>query len=103
MSLLRDQVERQQGELESLRSDVAASLRHVAVVRFDAFGDMGGRLSFSAALLDDAGDGVVLTSIHGRGETRTYAKGLTGGRSEQALSPEEEHAVAAASAKEGQR
>ena len=61
VSLLRDQVERQQAELERLRSDVAASLRHVAVVRFDAFGDMGGRLSFSAALLDDAGDGLVLT------------------------------------------
>jgi hypothetical protein len=103
VSLLRDQVERQQAELESLRSDAAASLRHVAVVRFDAFGDMGGRLSFSAALLDDAGDGLVLTSIHGRGETRTYAKGLAGGGSEHALSPEEEQAVRAASAGEVRR
>ena len=51
------------------------SLRNVAVVRYDAFGDMGGRLSFSAALLDDIGDGIVLSSINGRGESRTYAKG----------------------------
>ena len=38
-------------------------LRHLAVVRYDAFGDMGGHLSWSLELLDDAGNGVVLTSI----------------------------------------
>jgi hypothetical protein len=72
------------------------ALRRVAVVRYDAFGDMGGRLSFSAALLDDAGDGLVLTSINGRTETRTYAKGITAGQGEQKLSPEEEEAISAA-------
>ena len=51
-------------------------MRHVAVVRYDAFADMGGRLSFSAALYDDSGDGFVLSSINGRSETRTYAKAL---------------------------
>ena len=69
------------------------ALRHVAVVRYDAFGDMGGRLSFSAALYDDEGNGLVISSINGRSETRTYAKALTGLRSEQQLSPEEEQAI----------
>lgn len=72
------------------------ALRHVAVVRYDAFGDMGGRLSFSAALLDDQGDGLVLSSINGRTETRTYAKALVGGHSEHTLSPEEQEAIASA-------
>jgi hypothetical protein len=72
------------------------ALRRVAVVRYDAFGDMGGRLSFSAALLDEAGDGLVLTSINGRTETRTYAKGIAAGRGEQKLSPEEQEAISAA-------
>jgi Protein of unknown function (DUF4446) len=80
-------------EARRAREDVGDALRHVSVVRYDAFGDMGGRLSFSAALLDDDGDGVVLTSINGRSETRTYAKGVKGGRSEHPLSPEEEQAV----------
>jgi hypothetical protein len=75
--------------------DVTA-LRNVAVVRYDAFGDMGGRLSFSAALLDDQGDGLVISSINGRSETRTYAKALVGLRSEQNLSPEEAQAIEAA-------
>jgi hypothetical protein len=72
------------------------ALRHVAVVRYDAFGDMGGRLSFSAAVYDDEGNGLVISSINGRSETRTYAKELVSLRSEQALSPEEEQAIAAA-------
>lgn len=74
-------------------AEAAAALRHVSVVRYDAFGDQGGRLSFSAAVLNDAGDGLVLTSINGRTETRTYAKGIAGARSEHGLSPEEEQAV----------
>ena len=67
-----------------------------AVVRYDAFGDMGGRLSFSAALFDDRGDGLVITSINGRSETRTYAKELVGLKSDHTLSPEEEQAIEAA-------
>lgn len=82
--------------VDGLTPHVAAALRHVAVVRYDAFGDIGGRLSFSAALLDDAGDGLVITSIHARDESRTYAKGVIAGRSEVTLTPEEQQAVAAA-------
>jgi hypothetical protein len=69
------------------------ALRHVGVVRYDAFGDMGGRLSFSAALFDDNGNGLVLSSINGRSETRTYAKPLVDLRSDHTLSPEEEDAI----------
>ncbi len=54
---------------------------------------MGGRLSWSLALVDDDGNGVVLTSIHGRSDARSYAKNLTGWAGEQPLSPEEEAAV----------
>jgi hypothetical protein len=72
------------------------SLRHMAVVRYDAFGDMGGHLSWSMALLDDEGDGVVLTAIHGRTDARTYAKNISGWSCDQPLSPEETDAVATA-------
>jgi Protein of unknown function (DUF4446) len=72
------------------------AMRHVAVVRYDAFADMGGRLSFSAALFDAQGDGLVLSSINGRSETRTYAKALRAYESEHTLSPEEHQAIAEA-------
>lgn len=88
-----------ESEAATLRAQVDASLSRVAVVRYDAFGDMGGRLSFSAAVLDANGDGLVLTSIHGRSESRTYAKGIAAGESPDertTLTPEERQAVAAA-------
>jgi uncharacterized protein DUF4446 len=80
-------------EVAALRSEGGDALRHLAVVRYDAFGDMGGHLSWSVALLDDGGNGVVLTSIHGRSEARTYAKSVTGWTCEQQLSPEELEAI----------
>jgi len=79
--------------VQSLRVEVSDALRHLAVVRYDAFGDMGGHLSWSMALLDDGGHGVVLTSIHGRSEARTYAKNVASWSCDQALSPEEDEAI----------
>jgi hypothetical protein len=81
-------------EVAALRAETGDALRHLAVVRYDAFGDMGGHLSWSLALLDDAGNGVVLTSIHGRSDARSYAKNVTAWTSQQQLSPEEDEAIA---------
>jgi hypothetical protein len=90
---LRGEVAGVRSELNRAKSDLADALRHVAVIRYDAFKDMGGRMSFSAALLDDDGDGLVITAINGRSETRAYAKGIKTGQSDNPLSPEEEQAV----------
>jgi hypothetical protein len=72
------------------------AVQKFGLVRYDAFDDMGGRLSFSAALLDDNGDGVIFSSINGRTETRTYAKLVRGLTSEHNLSDEEREAIAVA-------
>lgn len=100
-------VRRQVDELATLRADVGVvhentellrdllrdGLSRVAVVRYDAFEDMGGALSFSAALLDERGNGLVMSAINGRSETRTYAKAIIGGVSEHHLSDEEQAAI----------
>src|SRR3954471_4480962 len=78
---------------------ISGALRNVALVRYDAFGEMSGRMSFSLALLDEHGDGVALSAIAGTADTRVYAKAVAGGKGEHELSPEEEQAVAAALAK----
>lgn len=93
---LTTQVESVRDDVRRVRTDLRQSLRNVAVVRYDAFGDMGGRLSFSCAVVDDDGDGLVISSIHARGESRTYAKGIVGGSSEITLTPEEQEALRAA-------
>lgn len=72
------------------------ALRDLAVIRYDALSEMSGQLSFSVALLNALGDGVVLSSINGRSETRTYAKIIRRGAGTQPLSPEEEQAVRSA-------
>lgn len=82
---------------------VDASVRHVSLLRFDAFEDVGGRLSFSCAMLDDHGTGVVLTSINGRQETRVYAKPVTAGTSSYNLSTEEAEAIRQAMAGDAER
>lgn len=90
---LRDDLAGLRREAEELRGIVDDSVSRVGVVRYDAFEDMGGALSFSAALLDGNGDGVVFSAINGRTEGRTYAKPLTDGKSEFNLSPEESAAI----------
>ena len=72
------------------------ALRDVGIVRYDALREMSGQLSFSLALLNATGDGVVLSSINGRAETRTYAKAVLSGQGKPELSPEEAQAVQSA-------
>lgn len=110
-----DVLHRQAGELERLREDIGivhrntehlrellgGTVSRIGVVRYDAFEDMGGQLSFSAALLDEHGNGLVLSAINGRSETRSYAKLLRDGRSEQNLSPEEQAAIETAQRETG--
>jgi uncharacterized protein YlxW (UPF0749 family) len=86
---LRELSSEQQRQADALLEVV----QRVGLIRYDAFEDMGGHLSFSAALLDAAGNGVVITSINGRQDTRCYAKSVRGGTSEHNLSVEEEAAI----------
>jgi hypothetical protein len=103
-------VSRQLGETEQLQRElrligrdtarlgerVSAAVRTVGFTRYDAFPDVGGQLSFSAAFLDEAGDGVVLSIINGRSDSRSYAKAVKRGHSDHQLSEEEQAAIAMA-------
>jgi hypothetical protein len=88
-------VERAAGRKDGKRAD-PSGLRNIALVRYDAFGEMAGRMSFSLALLDDQGDGVTISAIAGSTDTRVYAKGVSDGKGEHELSPEERQAVSSA-------
>ncbi|WP_436851705.1 DUF4446 family protein [Nocardiopsis dassonvillei] len=77
------------------------AVRDVAVLHYDALEEMSGARSFSLALLNSEGDGVVVTSINGRTESRTYAKAVVGGECDTLLSPEEYRVVRSARLGEG--
>jgi hypothetical protein len=85
-----DALNRLHHELEALTQ---RSLQKVGVIRFNPFADTGGDQSFAVALLDAEGNGVVLSSLHGRADTRIFAKTVQAGRSKHALSDEEQDAI----------
>ena len=68
-------------------------LQHIGLVRFNPFEETGGNQSFALALLDAAGDGWVISSLHGRSNTRIFAKPVTNGSSPHNLSDEETQAI----------
>jgi Protein of unknown function (DUF4446) len=81
-----------------LEATAPRAFQRVGLVRFNPFEDTGGNQSFALALLDAEGNGWVLSSLHARNGTRMYAKAIRGGRSEGALSDEENAAIKQATA-----
>jgi hypothetical protein len=97
MERLRAEVGRLHRDFEQFQVAIGESIRRIAVLRYDAFGEAGGHLSWSVALLDDLGDGVVLTALVDRGsQSRCYVKTLRRGIPDMRLSPEELQVVDAA-------
>lgn len=79
--------------LESIAKDC---VQKVALVRFNAFEDVGSDLSFAIAFLDSYNNGIVISSIYGRNEFRTYSKPIVSGNSTYLLTEEEKQALAQA-------
>lgn len=83
-------------ECQRLSGIAGTCVQNVGIVRFNAFEDTGSDLSFAIALLDAKNNGVVISSIFGRSESRTYAKPITDGQSPYFLSEEEKQALSKA-------
>lgn len=79
--------------LEELVDNNKVNIQKIGVVRFNPFADTGGNISFSMALLDGRNDGIVISSLHSREETRIYAKPIEGGKSKYPLTDEEKQAI----------
>jgi len=86
-------IEHLTGRTDRLGDDSQRCLRRVSVVRYDAFKELGGHLSFSLALLDGRRDGVVISVLNDRNGARAYAKPVADGRSTVTLSEEEQRAI----------
>lgn len=79
--------------VEQLESRQQHNFDKLGMVRFNPFGDTGADLSFSLSVLNDMGDGWVMTSLWGREEVRVYAKPVEAKESRYALSQEERQAI----------
>ncbi len=79
--------------MEAVEGRLEGAVTRASVLRYDAFNETSGRQSSSVALLDERGNGVVISAILQRDQARVYAKPLRDGRSELELSPEERDAI----------
>jgi hypothetical protein len=88
-----DEVLKEVGSLEEFKKSSLDHLQRVALKRYNPYHDTGGDQSFSAALLDGHGDGVILSSLHSRAGTRVFAKPVKGGKEASVQFSQEEGRV----------
>ena len=79
--------------IEDIKALLQQAITKVAVVRFRAFEDMGSDLSYAVAMLDSDNNGVIMSSIFGREDSRSYVKPITAGKSSYPMTDEEEDAL----------
>lgn len=82
--------------LEFIDARVKKSIRGYSLVRYNAYTDGGGEQSFASGLIDERGDGYILSVITNRNHVGLYAKKVIGGTAQQSLTREETEALASA-------
>lgn len=93
MDKLISETNKIKSELTSMDEEMKKSISKYSVVKYDAFKEMGGALSFALALLDDKNNGFIINSMHSREGCYTYAKEILNGQSYVVLSDEEKEAL----------
>lgn len=80
-------------EIRRIKDIQSRTANKIGIVKYDAFPDVGGRLSFALAMLDESDSGFVLNAIHGREGCYTYVKEIVKGESYIVLGQEEKEAL----------
>lgn len=80
-------------EIRRMKEIQSRTANKIGIVKYDAFPDVGGRLSFALAMLDESNSGFVLNAIHGREGCYTYVKEIVKGESYIVLGQEEKEAL----------
>ena len=90
---LRQAREKIDGQINTLNSKLKKSIRGVEVVRFNPFPDQGSNQSFAIGMLNEEGNGLVMSSLYSRERMSVFAKPVKSGKSEYELSAEEKQAL----------
>lgn len=77
-------------------SHINSTFHKLGIVKYDAFKEMGGNLSFALCMLDDANTGFILNTMHGRESSYTYIKEIIKGEAYATLGEEEKEALSKA-------
>lgn len=92
---------KQNKNIDMINDKFLSTFCKIGLVKYDAFKEMSGKLSFSLALLTENHDGIIITSMHSREGCFTYCKEITNEESYYVLSTEEKLALNVAIGKEG--
>ncbi|MCT4660396.1 MAG: DUF4446 family protein [Tissierellales bacterium] len=84
---------------KKLQVQLDGSIQRIGFKRYNAFDDMGSNMSFSTALLNEVGDGIILSSLYGRDGCSMYGKSIEKGKSSYLLSDEENEVLKQAMSK----
>ncbi len=79
--------------IAQITNNLQIAIQKYGMIKYDAFDELGGKLSFSLALLDKKDDGIVLNAVHTRDGCYTYIKEIIRGESVLLLTPEEQKAI----------
>lgn len=79
--------------IKKLFDNMKCTFQKIGLVKYDAFQEMGGKLSFSLAMLNEEDDGFVINAVHSREGCYTYIKEIVGGNSIIVLADEEQEAL----------
>ncbi len=90
---LRNNVEKNKGDIKNLYKKMESSFQKMGLVKYDAFNQMGGQLSFCLALLDENNNGFILNSVHSTEGCYVYTKDIKNGKCSLSLGAEESEAL----------
>lgn len=93
MNYLKNAVDKNAKEIRHIYKRLETTYQKLGIIKYDAFKQMGGRLSFSLALLDENNDGFVLNSVHSSDGCYTYTKEIKDGSCQITLGKEEQQAL----------
>lgn len=90
---LKINVDKNKKDIRTLYKNMEHAFQKIGLVKYDAFQQMGGKLSFSLALLDENNNGFILNSVHSTEGCYTYTKEIKNGECEISLGEEEQQAL----------
>lgn len=91
--LIKASMEKNRKDIENLYRKLEGTFQKIGIVKYDAFDQMGGQLSFSLALLDENDNGFILNSVHSTEGCYSYTKEIKNGMSDISLGDEEKKAL----------
>ncbi|WP_026495439.1 DUF4446 family protein [Butyrivibrio sp. WCD3002] len=91
--IIKKATQKNQKDINNLYNRLAYCFQKIGIIKYDAFNQMGGKLSYALALLDEDNNGFLLNSVHSTDGNYTYSKEIKNGKCDLELGEEEQIAL----------